>query len=396
MRPTIFKDPRRGILFLTDVHGGGTGNHLFSMVRHWDKHYWQAEIVSQAPRYDGRTCPDFPVQVLESGRWFDRYPLAQARRLAEIHRYIAKKPPCLVHCYFFWSIIYGRILKRLGKIEFLVENREDEGFNWGKTEYALLRLTRAIPDRVICVSEAVRQVALERELLDPSRTIVVHNGVEPAENIAEERSATRWKLGVSDDSLIVGMVANFNRSVKGVSYFLDAIPSIVQVVPSTRFLILGTGTEELDLRRKAKALGIDAYVIFGGYQQEVGRYYAIMDVSVLTSLSEGLSITLLESMSYGLPVVVTRVGGNAEVVVDGVTGYLVQPRDVPEFVGRVVELLRNPDLRARMGQEGRRRVEQQFQIRDVADRYLAIYSELLQPHVSKRTHRKVEMPRGQK
>ena len=134
------------------------------------------------------------------------------------------------------------------------------------------------------------------------------------------------------------------------------------------------------MRDKATALGIASYVIFAGYCEEVERYYAIMDISVLTSLSEGLSITLLESMSYGLPVVITRVGGNPEVVVDGQTGYLVPARDVPSFVERVVRLLQNPDLRARMGQEGCRRIMQKFQMKDVAKRYLEIYTDLLRMH----------------
>ena len=371
---------KRRILFLTEVLGGGTGNHLFGMLKYWDKSRWQAEIISQAARYDGCVSPDAHIEFLPARRWFDRYPLTQIRRLAKVQDYIKENPPELVHAYFFWSIIYGRILKRLGKIKYLVENREDQGFSWGKQAYALLWMTRAMPDRVICVSEAVRQVVLKKERLDENRTLVVHNGVELVQDlVGDHRSTVRRDLGIAKSNIIVGMVANFNRSVKGVSYFLDAIPLIVRDVPLARCIILGWGKEEKALRKKAKALGIEHHVIFAGYREDIGRYYEAMDISVLTSLSEGLSITLLESMNYGLPVVVTRVGGNPEVVVDGQTGYLVPPRDIPSFVERVVWLLQNPDLRARMGQEARLRIEQRFQIRDVTDRYLKIYSDLLQP-----------------
>jgi glycosyltransferase involved in cell wall biosynthesis len=173
------------------------------------------------------------------------------------------------------------------------------------------------------------------------------------------------------------MVANFNRSVKGVSLFLDAVPQIVRDVPDARFLLLGRGKEENALRDKARSMGIEPYVRFAGYRKDIHRYYAIMDVSALTSLSEGLSITLLESMRCGIPVVATRVGGNPEVVVDGVTGYLVPSGDVSAFASRTVTLLLDRNLRREMGEKALRRVEQHFQMRDVASRYLEIYEGLL-------------------
>ena len=348
------------------------------MVKHWDRTCWHTEIVSQA-ELTARVTPDTPIEYLKSPRWFERYPFGQVRRLSDIRKFVAKAPPDILHCYFFWSIIYGRILKRLGKIQILVESREDQGFNWDRHEYVWLRMTRTMPDRVICVSEAVRQVVLKREGIDPARVLVVHNGVEPVQELTESKSSARRELGITEDNLVVGMVANFNRPVKGVSYFLDAIPSIVRAVPAARFLILGRGKEQQSLQDKAKALGIESHVVFAGYQNEVGHYYSIMDISVLTSLSEGLSITLLESMSYGIPVVATQVGGNPEVVVDGQTGYLVPPRDVPSFVDRVVKLLHNPDLRSKLGQESLRRIKQKFQMQDTANRYLEVYSGLLGP-----------------
>jgi glycosyltransferase involved in cell wall biosynthesis len=106
-------------------------------------------------------------------------------------------------------------------------------------------------------------------------------------------------------------------------------------------------------------------------------FYAAMDISVLTSLTEGLSIALLESMSYGLPVVVTRVGGNPEVVLDGETGFLVPPKDTTAFAEKVVVLLQDRELRARMGDAARRRIDEQFRVTDVATHYLRLYEGLL-------------------
>jgi glycosyltransferase involved in cell wall biosynthesis len=124
-------------------------------------------------------------------------------------------------------------------------------------------------------------------------------------------------------------------------------------------------------------LGIEPYLVFVGYTKEIHRYYEIMDISVLNSFSEGLSLTLLESMGYGIPVVATRVGGNPELVVEGETGYLVPVNNHGLLADRIVKLLLNPELRRSMGEEGRRRIERKFRMRNVANRYLDIYKGLL-------------------
>ena len=365
------------VVFLTDDLGGGTGNHLLSMLKYWDKGTWRARIVSKTPAKD-RVAPDVPVELMSAPRRLNRYPFAQVKAFAGLFAAFNGRPPDLVHAYFFWPILYGRLLKLFGKTRVLIENREDQGFSWGPHEYAWLRATSSAPDRVVCVSEAVREVVLQRERLDERRVVVIKNGVEPIEGRIRDNASTRRELGIPEDHLVVGMVANYNRPVKGVSYFLDAIPAIVSEVPSARFVFLGGGAKEGPaLRDKARALGIEPFVTFTGHRRDVHRFYEMMDISVLTSLSEGLSVTLLESMSHGLPVVATNVGGNPEVVIDGRTGYLVPPKDDHSLADRIIKLARDPDLRIRMGEEGRRRVERDFQLRDVANRYLDLYRSMI-------------------
>jgi glycosyltransferase involved in cell wall biosynthesis len=358
--------------------GGGTGNHFLDMVKHWDKRKWSTTIVTQVPT-SSRVASDIEVLVFPKRRWHERLVIGHWRRFSYLRKLVLKTRPDVLHTYFYWPIMYGRWLKQLGDIRVLIENREDEGLGWNKLDYSLLRLTSSLPDRVICVSEAVRQVALEKEAVEPRRTTVLHNGVMPTQGTASSPSETRRELGIPEDALVVGMVANFNRPVKGVSYFIDAVPLILQAVPNSRFLILGRGKEEGALRTRAKALGVENCVIFAGFREDVDRYYEAMDVSALTSLSEGLSLTLLESMNHGLPVVVTRVGGNSEVVVHGETGFLVSPRDVPEFAAKVIQLLLDPRFRDRLGKAARTQIETHFQLSDVAARYLAIYETALRP-----------------
>lgn len=364
------------ILILTDDLGGGTGNHLLSMMKHWDKNRWQVEILSRAP-IRSRVTPEVPVRHIPCDGRINVYPVPQIRSLFRIRKELSVRNPAIVHTYFFWPILFGRLLKMWGVIPALIENREDQGFAWGAHEYFWLRMTRRVPDRIICVSDAVKQVVMEREGIEEGRISVIRNGVEPLPDEGRDPAETRKELGLEKNHLVVGMVANFNRSVKGVSLFLDAVPEIVRDVPDARFVLFGRGKEEQALRDKAVSMGIGSHVIFAGYRQDIHRFYDIMDVSVLTSLSEGLSITILESMRCGIPVVVTRVGGNPEVVVEGETGYLVPSGDVHAFASRTIELLKDEALRKEMGKRARQRVERHFRRRDVAMQYTGIYEEHL-------------------
>jgi glycosyltransferase involved in cell wall biosynthesis len=346
------------------------------MLKHWDKTRWQTVIFSSAPVRD-RVVPDVPVEYLPPSRIFRFYPVAQVRSFTHLYKIMNARRPDIVHTFFFWSILYGRLLKLAGVIKTLVENREDQGFDWGMHEYLWLRWTNHLPDKIICVAEAVKQVVLDREGVAESRIVVLNNGVDLKQSSSGMQEITRRELGFKEDNLVLGMVANYNRPVKGVTNFLDAIPAIIAAVPSARFLLVGGGDEENLLRDKARTLGVEPYVVFAGYKKDIHRYYEIMDISVLTSFSEGLSLTLLESMGYGIPIVATRVGGNPEVVEEGRTGFLVPVNDARKLADRIVNLLQNKELRRSMGKEGRLRAEQKFRMSDVANRYLDIYKGLI-------------------
>ena len=376
MEPAAVGPGRRVLVLLEDL-GGGTGNHVCRMLTRWRARGWYATLVTQTAPAVQEMPPGIEVRVTRRGGWYDRFPLAQVRRLAELRRIIREVKPDVVHTYFFWSIIYGRILKGLGAIGTLVENREDLGFSWGRGEYAVLRATRMIPDRVVCVAAAVRKVVVERERVQPVRVGVIHNGIDVAGASGVGREEARRRFGFDEGQVVVGMVANLPRAVKGGRRLLDAVEAIVGAVPAVRFLLVGVGTERDTIQPELSARGIADYVVGAGYRRDVETCYAAMDISVLTSLSEGLSITVLESMRHALPTVVTNVGGNPEVVGDGVTGFLVSADDPAAFIDRVVQLVRDGNLRKAMGAAARRRVAEHFALDDVAQRYLGVYEELL-------------------
>ena len=367
------------VTYLLSDLGGGTGHHLLDLLQIRDPERWQADIVSEVP---STSRMDLPVRhiVLDSPTGPATYPVRQIQRYRQLEARFREAPPDILHTYFFWSIIYGRVLKARGVISRLVENREDLGFAWGRHEYALLALTRQLPDRVICVSDAVRSVVLEREGLERSKVQVIRNGISKAKPDPETLlDDLRNELELGPEHLIVGMVANYDRPVKGVDVFLESIPLIRAAVPEARFILLGQGLTEEQVRSHAAQLKIDDVFRMPGFRDDVSRFYALMDVSVLTSFSEGLSITVLESMKHGVPCVVTDVGGNREIVVNGRTGYLVPPGNARKFADTVIRVLRDRFLRRRFGIAAQRVVASRFDLPDVSRQYEQTYHEVLGP-----------------
>ena len=365
------------VAYLLSDLGGGTGHHLLEMLRHRPSETWDAEIVSEA-RHGPHMVLPVEHETLSAPGGPARYPVRQLLRFRQLERRFQSKQPDILHTYFFWSILYGRLLKLRGAVPRLVENREDMGFDLGTHETAWLSATRHLPDRVICVSEAVRQTVLEREGLPSSRVAVVRNGIHCQIPSADPSlDELRRELDIGLQNPVVMMVANYDRPVKGVVWFLDSIPVIRRAIPQARYVLLGGGKRKAERRERVRRLGIADVLKMPGFRDDVHRFYELADLSVLTSLSEGLSITILESMRHGVPVVATRVGGNPELVRDGHTGFLVPPRDTERFSAAVVRLLRDRALRERFGTAGQLVIRREFGLEQVVERYAEIYDDVL-------------------
>jgi glycosyltransferase involved in cell wall biosynthesis len=150
--------------------------------------------------------------------------------------------------------------------------------------------------------------------------------------------------------------------MKGVEYFIDAAAILAQRFADVRFLVAGDGASRGDLEDRARRLGLGSRIVFTGFRSDVRELLSEAAISVLPSLSEGTSNTLLESMAAGIPVIATQVGGNPEVIEDGVSGLLVPPRDSSAIAAAVSRLLSDEKLASQLGQAGMRRVSDLFSL----------------------------------
>jgi glycosyltransferase involved in cell wall biosynthesis len=203
---------------------------------------------------------------------------------------------------------------------------------------------------------------------------VIYNGIDVGPvPTAPRRADVRRRLGADDDVLVLGTVARLDP-VKDLGSLLRAVAELAPRVPVT-LAVVGDGPERGALERTASDLGIASRVRFLGHRDDAREWLAGCDVYVNSSVSEGVSLTILEAMAAGLPVVATRVGGTPEVVTMD-CGRLVPPRDPMTLAAQLSELRNNPALRVRLGAAARQRVEAMFSLDRMVREYRDVYGRL--------------------
>jgi glycosyltransferase involved in cell wall biosynthesis len=305
------------------------------------------------------------------GKWdaWVVYRLFRLLRSEEIH---------VLHAHLFHANLLGVIAGKMAGVPVIVATRQsvDIGGRWREwINHWAMRL----PDKVVAVSEEVRQAENLRSRTESSKIITIPNSVpfQVFDNVNQSKvSRLRRNWDFDNGIPVIGTVGRFVEP-KGYPHLLDAMVRIQAHLPDVKVLLVGDGVLRRPMEEKAEALGLSDAVIFTGIRRDVPEILALLDVFVLPSLWEGLPIALLEAMAAGLPVVATRVGGVPEVVVDGVTGLLVPPRDPEALSEAILTLLQDPDLRQKMGQAGQDRVREYFSVERMVKRTENLYASLL-------------------
>jgi glycosyltransferase involved in cell wall biosynthesis len=235
-------------------------------------------------------------------------------------------------------------------------------------------------DRLICVSAGVGD-SFRRSGIPAEKMSVVRNGIQPLRPSGSADEA-RKRLDVGTRTKLVLTIGRL-IDVKGHHYLLDAMPTVVARHQDVRFLWVGGGPLEQELRDRVRTLDLDDHVQIAGQRNDIPDLMAAADLLVLPSLVEGLPLVVLEAMAAGLPVVATRVCGTSETLVDGVTGRLVPPgrlgpgADGTALAAAILEVLQDDGLGERWGAAGRARLERDFTADRMAHETADVYERVL-------------------
>lgn len=210
---------------------------------------------------------------------------------------------------------------------------------------------------------------------DPTRVRTIYNGIDAARLENADPAALRARLGIPDGVSVVGCTGSLIQR-KGHDVLLRACAAQPADGPPFHLVIAGSGAERDALAALARDLGLGGRVHFAGHIADPASLYTMSDVFALASRREGLPLSLAEAGWFRLPAVATGVGGVAEIVLDGETGFVVPSEDHAAFAGALARLLADPALRGRLGQEARARVEADFTVRRMATEFMATYEAL--------------------
>jgi glycosyltransferase involved in cell wall biosynthesis len=283
----------------------------------------------------------------------------------------------IIHTFFDKSEVIGWLVSLLTDVPTWITSRRDLGFKRNNIYKIALKVAARNCKKCVAVCHAVRDQMLEQKELPPNKIQVIYNGVESSRFIEQVNAKPlRHQLGVTDQVPLVGMIANLNFEIKGHYYFLEAARIVLNRVPDAHFVLAGDGPLRGKYDKMARDLGLADKVHFLGFRKDVPALLAELTISVLSSTSEGFSNVLLESMAAGNPIVATRVGGNSEIVADGITGLLIPPADPNALAEAIIKLLKTPQLASHMGSVGKIRVKEQFSVERMLESYEQLYTSL--------------------
>lgn len=364
------------VLFCTDSIGedAGTERHILELIARLDRARFEPHLccLQDSPRMRevARTCPAVVFPVVSVWR---PNGLRQIRRL---RRYINEQAIDIVHTFVPKATIVGVLAAKGSRAKAVVSSRRNMGYWYTPFHLRLFRYLNRYSTRVLANSERVKQLVVEAERLSPEKVVVLYNGVDLdryGPGCGDPSMAE--SIGVPARATVVGIVANY-RPVKDLELFLRAARGVAAEAPEAVFLLVGRGPLRDELGRLAGQLGIGGKVLFSDGRGEALDYLRRVSIGCLSSQSEGFSNAILEYMAAGLPVVATDVGGNAEAIQDGVTGFLVRGRDPEAFARPILELLRNPARREEMGRRSLERCRERFEIRGAMQRLEDFYAAL--------------------
>ncbi len=282
----------------------------------------------------------------------------------------------IVNTHLWGANFWGRIAAKLAGVKVIIATEHNEDVWKSRGHFLLDRLLSRWTDRIIVVSNSVREFYVKRVEIAEEKMVVIHNGVDiRSQEHKGTRSQVKEEFGIHDDDTVLALIGRLVPQ-KGHRYFISALRDL-SADHKVKGLIIGSGPMDAELKRYGESLGLNGNLIFTGLRKDVPILLDIIDIVVMPSLREGLPIVALEAMAKRKPIVATNVGGNPEIIVDGKTGILVPPEDPIALASAINRLIVDKELTIKLGNNGRNRLQENFTIEKMVRETKNIYEECL-------------------
>lgn len=353
------------LLVLDSLDIGGAEIHVISLARGLKNKGHKVIVASAEGSLTARLKEDSIKHVSIPLNKRSLFPFIAA--VIKLFRVVHDEKIDIIHAHFRYSIFISFFVAKMKKIAFVsTAHNIFSGYRrltvWGK--------------KIIAVSNIVAQHLQNYFHVSQENIEVIYNGIQINDHPSEDEIKDALTgLNIKEDTFIIGNVGRLCEQ-KGQLYFLEAVPMILSVKKNCIFLLVGDGPWREKLKTEAKRLGISDKVIFMGMRNDVKAVMKNLNVLVLSSLWEGFPLTLIEALSEGVAVVATTVGGVPEIIIDRCTGILAPPKDAKTLSEAVLFLLDNPDMVRKLGENGRKFVEQRFNEDEMVGKIEKVYCDL--------------------
>lgn len=366
----------RVLNILTNFHIGGTERQVTNLALRLDSARFDLHLACL--RNSGELLHelrdlDVPRPEFRIGSLYSIRTMIEGIRLVQ---YLRRQRIQMMHSYGIYPNLFAVPAAKLAGVPVIIASIRDRGDILSPWQRKLQKQICKLANCVLVNAEAIKETLIEQGYR-ADNIFVIPNGVTAPKAVTRRiNGSVRKELGIPAGSPIVLVFSRLNR-MKGIEYFLEAAVEVAKRFPEIRFVIAGDGDHRVELEAYATRLGIASKVLFTGFRTDLPDLLAETDLSVLPSLSEGLSNSILEAMSAGVPVVATRVGGNPEIVEDGVTGLLVPTRDSAALADAMIRMFEKPGLRLEFGSAARRRINTVFSMERSVESVENLYERLL-------------------
>lgn len=314
-----------------------------------------------------------PITTVARQPGFDR------SLIKAIRHHIKQNNIDIIHCHQYTPWVYG-VLAAAGlntRVVFTEHGRFYPDFGTWKRK--LINPVLAwFTDASTAISAATKQALITHEHLSASKIEVIYNGIQPVSPVTvDEQAALKSELAITKDQTVFGTIARFDP-IKNHLMMLRAFKDVLNAGVNAVLVIVGDGEMRDAITALIDELDIGNQVILTGYQPQPARYLSIMDIFLLSSFSEGTSMTLLEAMSLGKPCVVTDAGGNGEVIAHRQNGLVTENDNQAEFASAMLELVNDSSLYQAYQQQSLVRFNSLFTVDAMCDSFQTIYTRVMQ------------------
>ncbi len=369
------------IIYIIDrLIEAGTQRHLYQLAIELKKKKHDIQIVcleEKGPLAQSLEDKNITVTEFNTGAVYKPDSIKKLLLLAQL---LKSQKPDLVQTFLLKANLMGIVAARLARVPIILSSRRSLGYDFKKSHYVMLRLLDRLTTATLVNSLAIKEITKSKENITTDKLTIIYNGVDVNQFDVPKNSSLKQELAIPETAPVIGMVANI-RPVKGYEYLFSAMEKVAEQNPAAHCLVVGNVHDNSGyfqrLKTQAEGKGIwSRFRVLQGYK-DIPQALSIIDVAVLSSISEGFSNTLLEYMAAGKPIIATRVGGNPEAIKHGRTGFLVPPGDATALADGINQILSNDSFAQSLADNARIRVNREFSLDGMASAHEQYYLNLL-------------------